>query len=95
MLLERDEVQAAARRFGLEVATSEIRRADDIAPAFDALKGRADGLYVCADPLINTNRTRFNVDPLVSPGTRFEASLVNRDAHDAISRNVRMQPKSE
>jgi putative ABC transport system substrate-binding protein len=61
MLLERDEVQAAACRFGLEVATSEIRRADDIAPAFDALKGRADGLYVCADPLINTNRTRFNI----------------------------------
>jgi len=61
MLLERDEVQAAARRFGLEVVTSEIRRADDIAPAFDALKGRADGLYVCADPLMNTNRTRINI----------------------------------
>ena len=44
---EMGEVQAAARTLGLEVATSEIRRAEDIAPAFDALKERADALYVC------------------------------------------------
>ena len=37
------------RQAGLDAATSEIRRAEDIAPAFDALKGRADALYVCAD----------------------------------------------
>ncbi len=42
------------------VVTSEIRRAEDIAPAFDALKGRADALYVCADPLVSTNRIRIN-----------------------------------
>ena len=29
-------------------------------PAFDALKGRADALYVCADPLMNTHRIRVN-----------------------------------
>ena len=45
---------------GLEVATSEIRRADDIAPAFDALKGRGDALYVVADPLVTTNRIRIS-----------------------------------
>ena len=39
---------------------SEIRRAEDIAPAFEALKGRADALYVVADPLMNTNRVRIN-----------------------------------
>ena len=39
-LLEVGEVQAAARKLGLDVATFEIRRAEDIAPAFDALKGR-------------------------------------------------------
>ena len=33
--------------------TLEIRRAEDIAPAFEALKGRADALYVVADPLVN------------------------------------------
>ena len=40
--------------------TVEIRRAQDIAPAFEALKGRADALYVCIDPLMNTNRIRIN-----------------------------------
>ena len=59
-VLEMGEVQAAARTLGLEVATFEIRRAEDIAPAFEALKGRADALYVCTDPLVNTNRIRIN-----------------------------------
>jgi ABC-type uncharacterized transport system substrate-binding protein len=54
------EAQAAARKLGLEVTTSEIRRGEDIAPAFDALKGRADALYVCTDPLVNTHRIRVN-----------------------------------
>jgi putative ABC transport system substrate-binding protein len=60
VVLELDEVQAAARTLGLEVAISEVRRVDDIASAFDALNGRADALYVCADPLMYTNRIRIN-----------------------------------
>src|SRR5215467_7037513 len=59
-VLELDEVQAAARALGLEVITVELRRAEDISPAFDALKGRADALYVCSDPLVNTHRIRVN-----------------------------------
>jgi len=59
-VLEMGEVHAAARTFGLEVAASEIRRVEDIASAFDALKDRADALYVCADPLVNANRVRIN-----------------------------------
>src|SRR5262244_3902254 len=51
---------AAARTLGLDVVTSELRRAEDISPAFDALKGRADALYVCGDPLVFTNRIRVN-----------------------------------
>src|SRR5215467_779410 len=43
-VLELAEVQAAARALGLEVATLEIRRAEDIAPALEALNGRADAL---------------------------------------------------
>jgi putative tryptophan/tyrosine transport system substrate-binding protein len=39
---EMGEAQAAARMFGLEVVTLEIQRAEDIAPAFEALKGRAE-----------------------------------------------------
>ena len=57
---EMREVQATAKTLGLEVSTLEIRRAEDIAPAFEALKGRADALYVCGDPLVNTNRVRIN-----------------------------------
>src|SRR5262249_46476655 len=60
-VLEMGDAQAAARKLGLEVTTPEIRRAEDIAPAFDALKDRADALYICPDPLMNTNRTRINI----------------------------------
>jgi putative tryptophan/tyrosine transport system substrate-binding protein len=60
-VLEMAEAQATARTLGLEVTTSEIRRAEDIAPAFEALKDRADALYLCPDPLMNTNRTRINI----------------------------------
>jgi putative ABC transport system substrate-binding protein len=60
-VLEMHETQAVARTLGLEVATVEIRRAEDITPAFEALKGRADALYVCSEPLLNTNRTRINI----------------------------------
>jgi ABC-type uncharacterized transport system substrate-binding protein len=59
-VLDMGEAQATARTLGLEVSTSEIRRAEDISPAFDALKGRADAVYVCVDPLVNTHRTRVN-----------------------------------
>jgi ABC-type uncharacterized transport system substrate-binding protein len=58
--LEMGEVQAAARTLGFEATTVEIRRAEDIAPGFDALKGRAEALYVCTDPLVITNRARIH-----------------------------------
>jgi putative ABC transport system substrate-binding protein len=58
-VLELGEVEAAARRLGLDVARLEIRRAEDIAPAFEALKGRADALYVVSDPLVVAHRTRI------------------------------------
>jgi len=44
------------------------RRAEDIAPAFGALQGRADALYVAADPLLNTNRIRVST---LAPGARL------------------------
>src|SRR5215813_3631441 len=39
-MLELGEAQAAARTLGLEFDALEIRRAEDIAPAFEAIKGR-------------------------------------------------------
>src|SRR2546430_8328381 len=59
-VLEMGEVQAAARTLGLEATTVEIRRAEDIAPAFDASKVRAEALSVCTDPLVITNRARIH-----------------------------------
>jgi putative ABC transport system substrate-binding protein len=58
---EMGEIQAASRALGLAVAPVQIRRPDDIAPAFEALKGRADALYVLPDPLVNANRLRINI----------------------------------
>jgi putative ABC transport system substrate-binding protein len=58
--LEMHDVQAMAGTLSLEVATSELRRPEDIAFAFEALKGRADALYVVIDPLVSANRIRIN-----------------------------------
>ena len=50
-ILETSAVQAAARTLGLDVVTMNIRRAEEIAPAFDTIKGRVDALTrnFCAD----------------------------------------------
>ncbi len=58
--LDMREAQATARTLGLEAVTSEVLRPEDIAPAFDALKGNVEALYVCGDPLAVTNRVRIN-----------------------------------
>jgi len=54
------EVRAAARTLGLDVDVLEIRRAEDIAGTFPALKSGSQALYVCADPLVNANHARIN-----------------------------------
>ena len=59
-MLEMGEVRAAASLLGLTAAAFEIRRVEDIAPAFETLKTHADALYVCAEPLVNANRIRIN-----------------------------------
>ena len=79
-VLELGEVQAAAGTLGLEVVPLEIRRAEDIAPAFEALKGRADALYVCTDALANANRIRINTLAL---GARLPTMHGSRDYVEA------------
>jgi ABC-type uncharacterized transport system substrate-binding protein len=59
--LELGEAQEAARSLGLEAVIFEIRRAEDIVPAFNALKDRAEALYVATDLLIIANRIRINI----------------------------------
>ena len=59
-------VQAAARTLGIEVVPLEIRRAEDIAPAFEALKAQADALFVATDALLASNVTRILTFALVA-----------------------------
>ena len=59
-VLEIRQIQATASALGFELVTLEVRRAEDIAPAFEALKDPIDALYVCSDPLMFTNRIRIN-----------------------------------
>jgi putative ABC transport system substrate-binding protein len=58
-VLEMGKVQAEARTLGLEVAPLEIRRVEDIAPAFASINLQADALYVVGDAFIQANRTRI------------------------------------
>jgi putative ABC transport system substrate-binding protein len=58
-VLEMGKVQAEARTLGLEVAPLEIRRVEDIAPAFESLKAQTDALYVVGDAFVQANRTRI------------------------------------
>jgi putative ABC transport system substrate-binding protein len=59
-VIEMREIQATARLLGLDVTTLEIRRAEEIAPAFEVLKVRADSLFVVGDPLISANVIQIN-----------------------------------
>jgi putative ABC transport system substrate-binding protein len=63
-LLQTSAVQSAAGTFGLDVAIVEIRKAEDLAPAIEALRGHADALIVPSEPLYNTNRIQINSSAL-------------------------------
>jgi putative tryptophan/tyrosine transport system substrate-binding protein len=78
--LEMREAEATARTLGLERVTSEIRRSEDIAPAFDALKGRAEALYVCNDPLATTSRVRIST---LASAARLPTMFIAREYVEA------------
>jgi putative tryptophan/tyrosine transport system substrate-binding protein len=75
-LLEMGEVLAGARTLDVDIVTSEIRRAEDIAPALAALKGKAEALYVVGDPLAINNRTSISTLALAE---RLPSMYVTRD----------------
>jgi putative tryptophan/tyrosine transport system substrate-binding protein len=58
--LDVSQLQQAGTKLGVEVITFEMRRGEDIAPAFEALKGRAQAVYVPATPAAMVNRVRIN-----------------------------------
>ncbi len=80
VLLEMREVQAAARTLGLEAETFEIRRAQDIGPAFDALKHRVEGLYLATEGLQDANRLRINILAL---GARLPTMWMQQELAEA------------
>jgi putative ABC transport system substrate-binding protein len=60
-LSELADAETTARALGIEIVPAKIRRSADIAPAFEALKGRADALLVSPEPLVFSNRIRINI----------------------------------
>jgi len=80
--LDMGEAQAAAGKLGLQVVTSGIRRAEDIAPAFEAIEGLADALYVCGDPFQSTYRLRINTLAL---GLRLPTTREDAEAAGLMS----------
>jgi putative ABC transport system substrate-binding protein len=78
-VLEISEVEGTARTLGLEIVTPEIRRAEDIAPAFKALK-EAQALYVIIDPLLGANRVRIQT---LAMGARLPTIHISRDYVEA------------
>ena len=59
-VLDMNEAKSAAHALGLDVIALEVERAPDIVRAFDQINGRAEGLYVCVDTLLFSNRVRIN-----------------------------------
>ena len=49
----------------------EIRREEDVAPAFETLKSGADALYVCPDALMNAKQARIDT---LAQGARLPRS---------------------
>ena len=78
--LEISEIHEAARKLGLDAVTSEIRRAEDIAPVIEALKGSAEAIYIVGDPLVNTNRVRISTLALAA---RLPTIYVQREPVEA------------
>jgi putative tryptophan/tyrosine transport system substrate-binding protein len=77
---ERGQAETAAHKSGIATRALDIRRAEDIAAAFQALQREADALYVCGDALVNANRVGINTFALAA---RLATIAPNRDFADA------------
>ena len=70
------EARTAAQALGLEVVPLEIRRAEDIAPAFATLNAQADALTVVQDALVLANLSRVMTFALTA---RLPTIFVSRE----------------
>jgi putative tryptophan/tyrosine transport system substrate-binding protein len=82
---EMGEVQTLARTLGIGVVPLEIRQVGDIAPAFQALEGRADALFVCGDTLTTSNSTRITTLALIARMPTMYPSREHVDAGGLMS----------
>jgi len=73
---EAAEVRSAAHALGLDIASHEVRRGDDVAPALEALKSQSDALYVVEDALISPHVARIIAFAI---GARLPTSFINGD----------------
>jgi hypothetical protein len=104
--LEMAEAQTAARALGLDAATFEIRRAEDIAPAFEGggyCRRSAFGRFCCKSPQLpganffavkkSDRRSPIDVAPITLP--RSPVSLSSGDeVHHIFTRKSRLRPKN-
>jgi ABC-type uncharacterized transport system substrate-binding protein len=58
--LEVTEIEKAARLLSIDAELWLVQRADDIASTFQALKGRADAVYVLASAFVTANQHPIN-----------------------------------
>jgi len=79
-MLEAERVRATAHALDLEAARLEIWRSEEIVPAFEAIRGKADALYVVSDALIAANRTLLTTLAL---SARLPTMLSYRDYVEA------------
>src|SRR5262245_1494135 len=75
-VLEMGETEAAARTLGIDVVPLVIQRAEDIAPAFERVKGQAGALYVAIDQLMVANLAHILT---LARGARLPTAFSTRD----------------
>jgi putative ABC transport system substrate-binding protein len=90
IVLEMSELKAAAHALGFGIVALEIRKAEDIVPAFESQKGRADALYVVFDALISANWNRINTLAL---GARLP-TMSGNPAHVEVGALMSYAPNS-
>ena len=78
--VEFDGVSTASRTLGLEVIPFEIRRAGEIAPAFESIRSRAQAIYVFPNPVLFVNRIRINI---LAVGARLPTVYAVRESVEA------------
>jgi len=82
---ELEVAEKAGKALGFTTMRAEIRSGADVQPAIEALAGKADAIYVCIDPLVNTNNVRINALAQAARLPTMHSSRDNIDSGGMIS----------